>query len=99
MTGIIATMGDLLFEQFPPTPRGTEGQAKKAIVMKCTWMYDDSANYIPLTIRNRIPDHLKRDGKLCVNKGAEGFLYDLSPNGEWGIAIFLHKSIIIHGRL
>lgn len=91
-------MVDFLFEQFPSTPPGTGSQPKNAVVMTQTWVYDDSLSYIPPSIRNRIPEYMKTDGRLHLAIGTEGFVYEISPDGQWGIVLFIVKCAIIHGK-
>lgn len=81
-------MQNLIWEYFPLTRLGTGSQLKKAIILKCTSAYDDSLNYVPLSIRNQIPEHMKGDGTMHLTKGAEGFLYEVSPNKQRRMVIF-----------
>ncbi|PKK41002.1 hypothetical protein CI102_15176, partial [Trichoderma harzianum] len=67
-----------------------------AVILQHNWAYDDSADYVPSSIRNRIPHHLKTDGKLYLRRGTEGFMYRTSLNHKWGVVIFIIKSMVIH---
>ncbi|PTB47392.1 hypothetical protein M431DRAFT_102337, partial [Trichoderma harzianum CBS 226.95] len=89
-------MEDLLFEEFPPTPPASGDQVRKAIVLKVDWEYDDNAHYVPAALRNKVPDHLKKDGKIILEKGTEGFLYEISPSKQWGSVMFIVHGTRIH---
>lgn len=56
-------MDQLILEHLP-IPPSTRQQIKKAIERKHGWQYDHSADYVPHSIRNRVPSKLLKDGKL-----------------------------------
>ncbi|KAM6484658.1 hypothetical protein HDV62DRAFT_404441 [Trichoderma sp. SZMC 28011] len=89
-------MEDLLFEDFPTNPAGAGSQLKKAIVLKHNWTYDDSANYVPLAMRNTVPSYLKTNGKLHLPQGTEGFLYEICHQERRGAAVFLIRCTLIY---
>lgn len=89
-------MDQLILEHLP-VPQSTRQQIAKAIEMKYAWQYDHSTANVPQSIRNQVPSKLLKDGKLQLFKGEHGYLYEISPNGEWGMAAFVIKSQMIHG--
>ncbi|KAF5988635.1 hypothetical protein FBULB1_1368 [Fusarium bulbicola] len=87
-------MTDLLLEEFPPLPPGSE--TPLAIVLRSNYEYDDAAGHVPPALQNHVPGSMKKNGKLSLYENEEGFLYSRSPTGGWGVALFIRDGLHLH---
>lgn len=89
-------MTDLLFQTFPALPLGA--QTPQAIILRGNYAYDDTASHVPQSLRGRVPVAMKNNGKLDLYKNEEGFLYNRSSTGGWGVALFVRNDVHLHGK-
>ncbi|KAF5985499.1 hypothetical protein FBULB1_2839 [Fusarium bulbicola] len=87
-------MTDLLLQELPALPKGS--QTPEAVALKGEYAYDDTESHIPPTLRNRIPNALKQNGKFHLYQNEEGFLYQKHPGGQWGLVLFVRNGTHFH---
>ncbi|KAL9488249.1 hypothetical protein ACSS6W_000526 [Trichoderma asperelloides] len=75
-------MNKLILEKFPPLPPSTRPQVKKAITMKYNWQYDDSAQEVPVSIKNRVSNDV--ESSICLRERRDTYMKSVHrENGEW----------------